>query len=85
MTRQMKLGLSMRYLGYHDAAYNALFAQYQAARDPAERHKLSVALQEMLADDEPNVFLFSAPRTSVSHPLGFTFHQPSLTQASPSV
>jgi peptide/nickel transport system substrate-binding protein len=53
------------YFGYHSAEYNALFEKFEAARDPAERHRLSVALQEKLADDEPNVFLFSAPRTSV--------------------
>jgi len=53
------------YFGYHSAEYNALFAQFQAAADPAERHSLSVKLQEKLADDEPNIFLFSAARNSV--------------------
>ncbi len=53
------------YFGYHDAAYASLFHQYQSVSNPAERHRLSVALQEKLADDEPNVFLFSAPRYSV--------------------
>jgi len=53
------------YFGYHDAQYAALFHEYEAAGDPAERHRLSVALQEKLADDEPNVFLFSLPYFTV--------------------
>ena len=53
------------YFGYHSAAYDSLFAAYATTRDPAERHRLSVALQEKLADDEPNVFLFSARRICV--------------------
>jgi len=53
------------YFGYHNADYDALFKQFQQAGKPAERHRLSVALQEKLADDEPNIFLFSAPRISV--------------------
>jgi peptide/nickel transport system substrate-binding protein len=53
------------YFGYHNAEYDALFKQFQEAADPAERHRLSIALQEKLADDEPNIFLFSAPRYSV--------------------
>lgn len=53
------------YFGYHDAAYNALYAQYAAARDPRERHRLSAALQDKLATDEPNVFLYSAKRQNV--------------------
>jgi len=53
------------YFGYHSAGYDALFKTFQETSNPADRHRLSVALQEKLADDEPNVFLFSAPRTSV--------------------
>jgi peptide/nickel transport system substrate-binding protein len=53
------------YFNYHDAAYNALFSRYQMEGDPAKRHSLSVALQQKLADDEPNVFLFSAPHVCV--------------------
>ena len=53
------------YFGYHDAAYTALYEKFAAASDPGERHRLSAALQEKLAEDEPNVFLFSAPRSSV--------------------
>ncbi len=53
------------YFGYHDPAYAALYRRYDAAGDPAERHRLSAALQAKLADDEPNVFLFSLPRDNV--------------------
>lgn len=53
------------YFGYHDAGYAALFKTYEEAGDPAERHRLSVALQNKLADDEPNVFLFSVPHICV--------------------
>ncbi len=53
------------YFGYHDAGYAALYRQYDASLDPAQRHLLSAALQRKLADDEPNVFLFSLPRTNV--------------------
>ena len=53
------------YFGYHDAAYTALFQRYESSNDPATRHALSVQLQQKLADDEPNVFLFSTPRYGV--------------------
>ena len=53
------------YFGYHDAAYRALFQQYEVSNDAAARHRLSVQLQQKLADDEPNVFLFSTPRYGV--------------------
>ena len=66
------------YFGYHDAGYAALYRQYDASDDPAERHRLVVALQRHLADDEPNVFLFSLPRYSVwdSHLRGMWHDQP---------
>lgn len=53
------------YFGYHDPAYAALYARYEASGDPAERHRLALDLQAKLADDEPNVFLFSFPRYNV--------------------
>ena len=53
------------YFGYHDPAYQALFRQYENSDDPAIRHRLSVQLQQKLAEDEPNVFLFSTPRYGV--------------------
>ncbi|WP_419728386.1 ABC transporter substrate-binding protein [Lichenicola sp.] len=53
------------YFGYHDAAYRTLFQRYESTNDPAARHALSVQLQQKLADDEPNVFLFSTPRYGV--------------------
>ena len=53
------------YFGYRNAAYDSLFRQYEASDDPATRHRLSVRLQQTLADDEPNVFLFSTPRYGV--------------------
>ena len=53
------------YFGYRDAAYAALFRQYEASDDPAVRHGIAVRLQRKLADDEPNVFLFSTPRYGV--------------------
>jgi peptide/nickel transport system substrate-binding protein len=53
------------YFGYHDADYAKLFDQFTVAEESGLRHRLSLALQRKLADDEPNVFLFSAPRTSV--------------------
>lgn len=53
------------YFGYHNPAYDALYHQYEASSDAAERHRLSARLQQTLADDEPNVFLFSEPRPNV--------------------
>ncbi len=50
------------YFNYHSTAYNALYQRYTQATDAAQRHQLSAQLQQQLADDEPNVFLFSFAR-----------------------
>lgn len=53
------------YFGYHDAAYDALFAQFRAATDPATQRTLSQKLQQRLADTQANVFIAALPRLSI--------------------
>ncbi|WP_374574461.1 ABC transporter substrate-binding protein [Phenylobacterium sp.] len=53
------------YFGYHSEAYNALLAQLDAAVDPAERHRLLVAIQKKIAEDAVNGFLFEFPKLNV--------------------
>ncbi len=66
------------YFGYHDAGFAALFQRYESSNDPAARHLMSVQLQQKLAEDEPNVFLFSTPRYGVwnAHLRGMWHNQP---------
>ncbi|OAG73704.1 peptide ABC transporter [Gluconobacter japonicus] len=60
------------YFHYKSPEFHSLFEQYEATENPEERHRLSVAMQDRLAQDEPNVFLYSRPRDTVmnSHILG---------------
>lgn len=53
------------YFNYHDADYNALYARYLAATDPAQQLALLGDLQRKLADDEANVFIFALPQVGV--------------------
>ena len=53
------------YFHYKSDEFHALFEQYEATDNPEERHRLLVALQDRLAQDEPNVFLYSRPRDTV--------------------
>ncbi|HEY2133786.1 MAG TPA: ABC transporter substrate-binding protein [Acetobacteraceae bacterium] len=53
------------YFNYHNPAYQALYKQYQEAVDPAKQLALAQALQRTLAEDEPNVFLFSLAKVGV--------------------
>lgn len=53
------------YFNYKSEAYRSLFAQYQAATDPAKQTELVGALQRQLADDEPVVFLFALAKVGV--------------------
>ena len=54
------------YFGYNNAEFQALYAAYEKAADPAERHALSVKMQEKLAHDVPNIYLFFTPRTNIT-------------------
>ncbi|MEJ5155976.1 ABC transporter substrate-binding protein [Gluconobacter wancherniae] len=53
------------YFHYHNPAFHDLFQRYEASSAPATRHALSVSMQSQLAQDEPNVFLYSVPRDTV--------------------
>ncbi len=53
------------YFNYVSADYRALYAQYQAAVDPAQQERLAQALQRKLSEDEPNVFLFALAKVGV--------------------
>ncbi len=53
------------YWNYHNAAYDALWAKYQAATDPKEQMALWGDLQKKLAADEPNIFLAALPKVGV--------------------
>ncbi len=53
------------YWNYHNKAYDALFARYQAATDPKQQLKLWGDLQRKLAKDEPNIFLCALPKIGV--------------------
>ena len=54
------------YFNYHDPQYDALYRQREAALDPAQQVALSQRMQRKLADDEPNVFLFSFKTITVA-------------------
>ncbi|GBQ80202.1 peptide ABC transporter [Acetobacter malorum DSM 14337] len=54
------------YFGYNNSSFQALYAAYEAEQDPVKRHTLSVQMQEKLAHDVPNVFLFFVPRTNIA-------------------
>ncbi len=53
------------YFHYHSPVFHGLAEQYEATADTVRRHQLSVQMQEQLAQDEPNVFLFAIPRETV--------------------
>ncbi len=53
------------YFNYHSAKYDALYAQYIAATDPAKQIALAQDLQRQLATDEPNIFLFALPKIGI--------------------
>ncbi|GAN93199.1 ABC transporter dipeptide [Gluconobacter thailandicus F149-1 = NBRC 100600] len=53
------------YFHYRSPEFHALFERYEGTENPEERHRLSVAMQDRLAQDEPNVFLYSRPRDTV--------------------
>jgi ABC-type transport system substrate-binding protein/ABC-type dipeptide/oligopeptide/nickel transport system permease component len=53
------------YFGYHDARYAARLEALSRTRVPAERHRLLVELQQQLADDCVNVWLFELPKLGV--------------------
>ncbi|WP_244178066.1 ABC transporter substrate-binding protein [Gluconobacter albidus] len=66
------------YFHYHSAVFHDLLQRYEATADPALRHELSAQMQTQLAQDEPNVFLFSIPRETVlnRHLNGLWTNQP---------
>ena len=53
------------YFNYHSDAYKALYAKFVATVDPKEQLALVGDLQKKLAEDEPNVFLFSLAKVGV--------------------
>ncbi|WP_157217398.1 ABC transporter substrate-binding protein [Flavisphingomonas formosensis] len=53
------------YFGYRSAAVHALLDRLKTTADPAARHGLLVALQQRLADDAANGFLFEYPGLGV--------------------
>ncbi|GEB43557.1 ABC transporter substrate-binding protein [Gluconobacter sphaericus NBRC 12467] len=53
------------YFHYHSPVFHGLVEQYEATADKVRRHQLSAQMQEQLAQDEPNVFLFAIPRETV--------------------
>ncbi|MGY8605746.1 ABC transporter substrate-binding protein [Gluconobacter cerinus] len=53
------------YFHYKNPQFHELFEQYEASDNAEDRHRLSGALQDRLAQDEPNVFLYSRPRDTV--------------------
>ncbi|GEM17747.1 peptide ABC transporter [Gluconobacter oxydans NBRC 3293] len=53
------------YFHYHSPLFHGLVEQYEATADMTRRHQISVQMQEQLAQDEPNVFLFAIPRETV--------------------
>jgi peptide/nickel transport system substrate-binding protein len=57
------------YFGYHSAEVKRLLAASRATGDPAERRAVFAALQQRLADDAANGFLFEFPRLGVQDAL----------------
>ncbi len=53
------------YFNYHSDAYRSLYQQYLIATDLPTQQKLLGDLQRLLSKDEPNVFLFAAPKLGV--------------------
>ena len=53
------------YFNYHSDAYKALYQKFVATVDPKEQLALIGELQKKLAEDEPNVFLFSLAKVGV--------------------
>jgi len=53
------------YFGYRSQAFDALLAQLNATVEPAARHALLVKIQEQIADDAVNGFLFEYPKLNV--------------------
>ncbi len=53
------------YFGYRSAAFDALLAELNAAVDPGSRHAVLVKIQQRLADDAVNGFLFEYPKLNV--------------------
>ena len=54
------------YFGYDGTAVRALLARLRATADRGERHRLLGAIQQRIADDAVNGFLFEVPRLSVA-------------------
>lgn len=54
-------GAPYNYGGYRNDALEALFKELQAASDPAERQKLARQMQEIVAQDTPNIYLVVPP------------------------
>lgn len=53
------------YFGYHDDAFKALLRQLDAATSGQSRHQALQAIQQKIADDAVNVFLFEYPAFGV--------------------
>lgn len=55
------------YFNYHSDAYRQLYTKFVETVDPKAQTEIVGALQKKLADDEPNVFLFSLAKVGVSN------------------
>lgn len=53
------------YFGYNSPTFQQQYAAYENTADSTARHNLAVAMQQTLAHDVPNVFLFFIPRTNI--------------------
>ncbi|MFT0890952.1 ABC transporter substrate-binding protein [Pseudochelatococcus sp. G4_1912] len=53
------------YFNYHSPAYKALYASLVAEQDEAKRYDILRRIQEMLADDAVNGFLFLFPKIGI--------------------
>lgn len=54
------------YFGYDNPEFQKLYATYENTSDPVVRYNISIKMQEKLARDVPNIFLFFVPRTNIA-------------------
>jgi peptide/nickel transport system substrate-binding protein len=67
-TEPMDIGIYARdsyYFNYDSPAFKALITKLESTMDEGLRNELLVEAQEMLAEDEVNVFLFQLPKLGV--------------------
>ncbi len=70
-------GSSYNFGGYHSNALEAAFAELRATSDPAKRQALARQMQEIVAQDTPNIYLVVPPLITAFNPAvvsGYTPH-----------